>query len=71
MSESRTTEPGAFLLLFRPLSGSGRAYAFPCDAAGRVDLDRLSEPARNDYYYARVMVGRELAGPAVEAAPAS
>jgi hypothetical protein len=31
-----------------------------------VDLDELSENARNNYLYARAMVGRELATPAVE-----
>ena len=56
----------AFQLCFRSLFDSGRGYAFPCDGAGRVDLDQLSEQARNNYYYARAMVGRELAVPAVE-----
>lgn len=45
---------------------SGRGYAFPCDPAGEVDLDRLNERARNNYLYARAMVGRELSWPAVE-----
>jgi hypothetical protein len=57
-----------FLLRFRSLFESGRGYAFPCDDTGRVDLDHLSESARNNYFYARAMVGRELAVPAVEAA---
>jgi hypothetical protein len=57
-----------FLLCFRSLFQSGRGYAFPCDPAGRVDLDDLSESGRNNYLYARAMVGRELAAPAVEAA---
>jgi hypothetical protein len=55
-----------FLLCFRSLFQSGRGYAFPCDGAGRVDLDQLSETARDNYLYARAMVGRELAAPAVE-----
>lgn len=57
-----------FLLCFRSLFDSGRGFAFPCDGAGRVDLDHLSERARNNYFYARAMVGRELTVPAVEAA---
>ncbi|HSV36237.1 MAG TPA: hypothetical protein VLI46_11815 [Ramlibacter sp.] len=65
MIESR---PNPFLLRFRSLFDSGRGYAFPCDGAGRVDLDQLSEDARNNYLYARAMVGRELAVPAVEPA---
>ena len=51
-----------------PLPDNGRGYAFPCDGHGRVDIDELSERARNNYFYARVMVGRELAHPAVELA---
>lgn len=55
-----------FQLCFRSLFDSGRGYAFPCSADGQVDLDHLSERARNNYLYARAMVGRELAVPAVE-----
>jgi hypothetical protein len=63
MIESRSRP---FLLRFRSLFDSGRGYAFPCDDTGRVDLDQLSEGARNNYFYARAMVGREVAAPAVE-----
>jgi hypothetical protein len=56
----------AFQLCFRSLFQSGRGYAFPCDGAGHVDLDTLSDRARNNYFFARAMVGRELAVPAVE-----
>jgi len=55
-------------LRFRSLYASGRGYAFPCDASGQVDLDHMSEQARNNYFYARAMVGRELSVPAVEPA---
>lgn len=54
-----------FELRFQSLFDSGRGYAFPCDPMGRVDLDGLSESARNNYLYARAMVGRELALPAM------
>jgi hypothetical protein len=47
------------------LFNSGRGYSFPCDPKGLVDLDQLSDGARNNYLYARAMVGRELAFPAV------
>lgn len=60
------SRPLPYLLRFRSLFESGRGYAFPCDERGRVDLDDLSECARNNYLYARAMVGRELAVPAVE-----
>ncbi|MDR6856877.1 hypothetical protein [Variovorax guangxiensis] len=52
-------------LRFQSLRHAGRAYAFPCDATGRVDLDALSERARENYLYARVVVGNELAWPNV------
>ena len=54
-----------FELRFQSLFVSGRGYAFPCDPTGHVDLDGLSERARNNYFYARAMVGRELAVPAL------
>ena len=56
-----------FQLCYRSLFNSGRGFAFPCDPHGRVELDGLSERARNNYLYARAMVGRELSVPAVEA----
>ena len=55
----------AFVLRFESLFHAGRALAFPCDAGGRVPLDALSERARNNYLYARAVVGREFAVPAV------
>ncbi len=33
--------------------------------AGEVEFDALSERARENYVYARVVVGREYAAPAV------
>jgi hypothetical protein len=58
-------EPCRFELRFQSLYNNGRGYAFPCDRKGQVDMDRLSERARTNYLYARAMVGRELAVPAV------
>lgn len=55
-----------FQLRFRSLFDAGRGFAFPCDPLGHVDMETLSERARNNYLYARAMVGRELAVPAVE-----
>lgn len=54
-----------FELRFQHLSQADRALAFPCDEAGHVDLDTLSERAKLDYYYARTVIGREFARPAV------
>jgi len=54
-----------FELRFDDLFVSGRGFAFPCDAQGRVDLDALSEQARENYLYARALVGRATAMPVV------
>lgn len=66
MKDARHVGPSSYRLCFRSLFDYGRGYAFPCDGDGRVDLDGLSESARNNYLYARAMVGRELTAPAVE-----
>ena len=50
-------------LRFTGLFNPGRGYAFPCDAQGQVDFDRLSETARMHYFYARAMVGVEFCSP--------
>jgi hypothetical protein len=42
-----------------------RGLCFPCDAEGRVELDALSERARENYLYARAVVGVEFAYPRV------
>jgi hypothetical protein len=67
MTPSSMIQSNSHQLCFRSLFNSGRGYVFPCDAKGLVDLDTLSERARNNYLYARAMVGRELTVPAVEA----
>jgi hypothetical protein len=57
--------PAAFELRFQSLFHDGRALAFPCDAAGQVDLDALSERALTNYLYARTVIGRDFSQPAV------
>lgn len=52
---------------FCSLFNEGGELAFPCDAQGKVNLDGLSNRARNDYFYARVLTGREFAAPVVVA----
>lgn len=52
-------------LRFRSLFHEGRGYAFACDAAGRVDLDRMNEGQRNSYFFARGLIGRDYAAPVV------
>jgi hypothetical protein len=56
----------AYELRFQSLFDEGRGYFFPCDAQGHVDIDSLSERARNNYLYARTVIGREFAVPAVQ-----
>ena len=49
-----STQPcplGPCELRFQSLFDAGRSYAFPCDAAGRVDMDALSDKARENYLY--------------------
>ena len=58
--------PQGYLLRYRSLFNEGRSLAFPCDATGRIELDTLSERARENYLFARVVVGREFATPVVE-----
>jgi hypothetical protein len=60
-----------FELRFQSLFDAGRGYAFPCDAAGHVDMDALGERARNRYLYARTVVGREFFMPKVQPCTAS
>ena len=59
------SEPAHYELRFQSLFDGGRAYAFPCDAAGHVDMDALSDTARENYLYVRAVVGREFSIPAV------
>ena len=54
-----------FELRFRSLFHEGRALAFDCDAHGRIDLDALSQPARERYLRASTLVGRDFALPEV------
>jgi hypothetical protein len=54
-----------FELRFQSLFLPGRALAFPCDARGRVEIDGLTERARDNYRYAQAVVGREFATPQV------
>jgi hypothetical protein len=60
-------EPAGYEIRYCSLREPERALAFPCDRHGRVDLDALSTPLRNDYFFARALVGREFDLPAVRA----
>lgn len=66
MSQPRHFESGPrFEIRFRSLFREGRGFAFPCDPAGRVNLESLSE---RGYLFARAMVGREFEAPSVSMA---
>jgi len=65
MSDILITRRDEFQVRFADLFHSGRSLVFPCDARGRVDMNALSDRARNNYLYARAMVGREYATPSV------
>jgi len=65
MSQSICLPSTGYEIRYQPLSGRGPELAFPCDAQGKVPLDALSDRARNNYLYARAVVGREYAAPAV------
>ncbi len=63
--ESQIVQP-VFELRFVSLFNEGRGWSFPCDSQGRVDLDALSERARTNYFFARSVIGREVAVPCVQ-----
>lgn len=56
------------LLRFTSLHDRGRAIAVPCDKAGNVDIDSLTQRLRITYLGARTLIGREYSCPVVEAA---
>jgi hypothetical protein len=58
-----------YVLRFAGLFNRGRGFAFPCDAAGRVDIDELTDRGRANYFYARAVVGAELSRPTVSLVP--
>jgi hypothetical protein len=55
----------SYEIRFQSLFKEGRALCFPCDEQGHVSMDLLSERARENYLYARAVVGREFAYPSV------
>lgn len=67
MNVSIASLPGpGFEIRFQSLFKPGRALSFPCNAQGQVQLDSLSDRARDNYLYARAVVGREFAHPSVQ-----
>lgn len=62
-----TSPAPLYELRYTSLFNEGRALSFPCDRTGRVQLDALSERARQNYLHAQAGVGREFSVPAVRA----
>ena len=60
--------PTSYELRFANLFNRGRGYAFPCDVQGHVNIDELTDHARNNYLFARAVVGTELSAPTVSLA---
>lgn len=58
------------LLHFEPLTAGDAGLDIPCDPHGRVGLDALGEKLRNDYFFARTLIGRLFAAPIVRNVPA-
>ncbi|WP_343629212.1 hypothetical protein [Roseateles sp.] len=54
-----------FEIRFESLFDAGRGMSFPCDQEGHVDLDSLPPRARNNYLFARAMVGKDYLPPAI------
>ncbi len=57
---------GRYLLRFESLFHAGRGLSFPCDERGQVLLDLLSDQARENYLFARAVVGHEYATPVIQ-----
>jgi hypothetical protein len=65
MTPRTTLSNACFELRLQSLFDQGRAWTLPCDAQGRVDLDRLSERARNNYFFVHSVIGRDVEAPSV------
>ena len=62
----QTPAPIQYELRFHSLFPSRRGFSFPCDCEGHVDLNDMGDSILESYLYARAVVGRELAAPAVQ-----
>lgn len=65
--DTSSRQRAAFELRFEPLRHASRGFAFPCDAEGQVALNDMSDRLRDNYFYARAVVGNELSWPFVRA----
>jgi len=68
-STLRAVPEATHLLHFEPLTAGDAGLDIPCDPSGRVGLDALGDKLRNDYFFARTLIGRLFAAPTVRHAP--
>jgi hypothetical protein len=64
MSSLELEHPG-YELHFESLDHPGRAFTFPCDARGQVDMDQLETAMLHHYLFARAVTGKIFRWPAV------
>jgi hypothetical protein len=65
MDHANACNSAGYQIRFQSLFLQGRALCFPCDRNGQVDLNALTPRAMDNYLFARAMVGREFATPAL------
>ena len=65
MPSNQSSPAARYQLRYQSLKWQEKVLAFPCDAQGRVEMNNLSDMARNDYLYARAVVDFEFARPTV------
>ncbi len=65
MQSTQSSSAANYQLKYQSLKRLESVLVFPCDAQGRVEMNGLSERARNDYLFARAVVCFEFARPAV------
>ena len=65
MQSTHSSSATHYQLRYQSLKQKENALVFPCDAQGSVEMNGLSERARNDYLFARAVVGLEFGRPAV------
>jgi hypothetical protein len=63
--DSTAAPATGYQIRFEPLRAAAQPLVFHCEAHGRVELDALGGRARVDYLYARALVGRDFAQPAI------
>ena len=68
-SQAEVVVGSTFELHFVSLNNPGRGVVVPCDAAGQVDMNGLTDRLKSAYLGARAMIGRDYTFPAVVRAP--